>query len=166
MKYKGKEIEKPTLEMVEEFLRKNKHYHVCAKDLFDKYEKRGWLTKKGRPAKTLESIIVAENGVQIEKMRKEGKEQKAQKKTSKKKSKPTKESSYSKLLQDPRWQKRRLEIYTRDNWTCQMCGNGLYDGVPLNVHHHVYHIGYLPWEYKDNELITLCEKCHSKLHNK
>lgn len=73
---------------------------------------------------------------------------------------------YSKLLLDPRWQKRRLEIMSRDKWVCQKCGNGLNDGTTLNVHHLVYKKGYMPWEYGDNDLITLCEKCHNDTHKK
>lgn len=72
---------------------------------------------------------------------------------------------YEDLLKDPRWQKRRLEIMQRDNFTCQHCGTGLNDGVPLNVHHLVYR-RCNPWEYHDNELVTLCENCHTNTHNK
>lgn len=165
MTYKGIEIgDMATLPMIKEFLRKHKDFVVDAKEFFDKYEQQGWLTSKGRPIRKLETMIVAENGVAIEKMRKEGKIGKKKKKSKDKAKATTK--SYSSELKDPRWQKKRLEIYQRDNWTCQMCGNGLYDGVPLNVHHKVYHKDCLPWEYQDKELITICEKCHAKLHGK
>lgn len=72
---------------------------------------------------------------------------------------------YEDLLKDPRWQKRRLEIMQRDNFTCQRCGVGLDDGIPLNVHHLVYRRCY-PWEYYDYELVTLCENCHKDSHKK
>lgn len=68
---------------------------------------------------------------------------------------------YAELLKDPRWQKRRLEIMERDNWTCQKC-----EGTEstLTVHHKSYkkkegefvH----PWEYVGEDLITLCDECH------
>lgn len=77
-----------------------------------------------------------------------------------------KRKSYSDSLQDPRWQKKRLEVFQRDNWTCQLCGSGLNDGTPLNIHHRTYHLGKKAWEYDDKDLLTICEKCHSKLHNK
>lgn len=72
--------------------------------------------------------------------------------------------NYGEQLKDPRWQKRRLEIMQRDNFTCQKCGNGLNDGVSLNVHHLVYR-KCQPWEYLDYELVTLCENCHHETHN-
>lgn len=40
--------------------------------------------------------------------------------------------SYSEKLLDPRWQKKRLEILARDNWTCQRCGAV---NCELHVHH-------------------------------
>ena len=34
----------------------------------------------------------------------------------------------------------------------------------LHVHHKYYQEGLLPWEYPDDALMTLCYKCHEKLH--
>ena len=62
---------------------------------------------------------------------------------------------YSELLKDPRWQKKRLEVFNRDNFTCRYCGN---DKDTLNVHHLEYR-GY-PWEVPLDKLITSCQKCH------
>ena len=70
-----------------------------------------------------------------------------------------KQKSYAELLKDPRWQKKRLEIMQRDNFTCQHC---LATGKSLQVHHLVYEKGKKPWEYEDDELITLCENCHQE----
>lgn len=69
--------------------------------------------------------------------------------------------TYSELLKDPRWQKRKTQILTRDNFTCQLCGD---KSTTLHVHHKFYQDGFLPWEYKDYVLVTLCEKCHSLIH--
>lgn len=69
--------------------------------------------------------------------------------------------SYAELLKDPRWQKKRLEIMQRDNFTCQLCGSE--SGV-LNVHHKHYVEGRLPWEYEGGLLVTLCQDCHKKIH--
>lgn len=68
-----------------------------------------------------------------------------------------KEKTYSELLKDPRWQKKRLEIMQRDDFKCQHC---FATDKSLQVHHLVYHKGAKPWEYKNEELITLCEHCH------
>ena len=70
----------------------------------------------------------------------------------------TKNSKYAEKLRDPRWQKKRLEIFDRDDWTCQMCGDG---GSTLHVHHRVYEKGKEPWEYDNSSLVTLCECCHT-----
>ena len=71
---------------------------------------------------------------------------------------------YSGKLKDPRWQKRRLKTFERDNWCCQACGDAK---TTLNVHHIKY--GNEPWDVPDDYLITLCEHCHSiieELRNK
>jgi hypothetical protein len=65
--------------------------------------------------------------------------------------------TYSEKLKDPRWQKKRLEIFERDEWTCQRCNHTEY---PLAVHHLRYIQGLDPWEYESKILITLCEYCH------
>ncbi len=70
---------------------------------------------------------------------------------------------YSKLLLDPRWQKKRLEVLERDGFTCS-CGNGLEDKVPLHVHHKKYIYGRFPWDYPMDNFETLCEKCHKSEH--
>lgn len=76
--------------------------------------------------------------------------------------------AYGELLFDIRWKTRRKQIIARDGERCVNCGSN----KNLQVHHRQYHFIRLlntfkkPWEYNDNLLITLCEKCHSKGHNK
>jgi hypothetical protein len=70
-------------------------------------------------------------------------------------------SNYSEKLQDPRWQRKRLEIMNRDNFTCKICGSKV---KTLNVHHWRYTAGKEPWEYPENLLITVCNDCHKFLH--
>ena len=65
--------------------------------------------------------------------------------------------TYSEKLKDPRWQRKRLEIFERDNFECQCCHN---NSQTLNVHHLIYHNNKNPWEYPNSELMTLCEDCH------
>lgn len=65
--------------------------------------------------------------------------------------------TYAELLRKPEWQKKRLEIMQRDDFTCQYCGSKERE---LQVHHRVYHNGAKPWEYDNSELITLCDQCH------
>lgn len=65
-------------------------------------------------------------------------------------------NTYSEKLKDPRWQKKRLEILSRDNWRCTKCGE---DKATLHVHHVSY--GGDPWEVDSILLVTLCEHCHT-----
>lgn len=69
--------------------------------------------------------------------------------------------TYSEKLKDPRWQKKRLEILDRDNWTCQSCFD---TESTLHVHHLEYRQGNDPWDYTNNLLCTLCESCHAFEH--
>jgi hypothetical protein len=64
---------------------------------------------------------------------------------------------YWKKLQDPRWQKRRLEILQRDNFTCRACGS---KDKTLHVHHDFYQGD--PWEAPGPWLHTLCWECHEE----
>jgi uncharacterized protein YllA (UPF0747 family) len=68
---------------------------------------------------------------------------------------------YSEKLKDPRWQKKRLEILERDNWTCRSCGD---KKTTLHVHHVIYLKGLSPWDYNKDCLLTLCESCHNFEH--
>lgn len=43
---------------------------------------------------------------------------------------------YKEQIKSPKWQKRRLEIMQKDNFTCQLCGD---TESMLNVHHLTYH---------------------------
>jgi hypothetical protein len=63
--------------------------------------------------------------------------------------------TYAEKLQDPRWQKKRLEILERDNWACQNCG---FSHVTLHVHHEKYSGN--PWDAESWQLTTLCKDCH------
>jgi len=64
---------------------------------------------------------------------------------------------------NPRWQRKRLEIMSRDDFKCTRCGC---DDLPLHVHHDYYEWGRLPWEYDNVYLRTLCEWCHQEHHQR
>lgn len=81
--------------------------------------------------------------------------------------------AYTEQLKDPRWQKRRREIFERDNYICTDCGlngryrdeeTGIIDFCEMHIHHKIYKKNALPWEYDDSELTTLCYVCHKRLH--
>lgn len=64
---------------------------------------------------------------------------------------------YKELLKDPRWQKMRLQVFERDQWTCKGCGS---TSSTLHVHHLYYRHNCAPWEYPIDALKTLCDLCH------
>lgn len=69
--------------------------------------------------------------------------------------------TYWEQLRHPFWQRKRLEILQRDNFTCATCRSTT---KTLNVHHSYYEKGKSPWEYPDESLKTLCEDCHGLNH--
>ena len=72
---------------------------------------------------------------------------------------------YSLLLERREWAAKRQRILIRDHHCCQRCGKKEEDKIQLHVHHKHYISGLDPWEYKDSELITLCEECHGYIHS-
>ena len=69
-------------------------------------------------------------------------------------------TSYEEKLKDPRWQRKRLEIFQRDGWKCWNCGD---EKATLHVHHLKYGEGE-PWEIDNDLLRTVCENCHTGVH--
>ena len=66
--------------------------------------------------------------------------------------------TYKEKLRDPRWQKKRLEIFSRDDWACCYCHR---KDSTLQVHHLIY-AKRDPWDYPNHIYQTLCESCHSE----
>lgn len=65
---------------------------------------------------------------------------------------------YTEILTHGDWQKRRLQIMERDGFQCTKCT----EKFNLQIHHLYYRWGWLPWEYPDDALVTLCDLCHKK----
>lgn len=76
--------------------------------------------------------------------------------------------TYGGLLFHHKWKEKRKEILNRDQYRCVICKSD----KELQIHHRQYHFLLnqnqfrLPWDYEDNLLITLCESCHSRGHNR
>lgn len=70
-------------------------------------------------------------------------------------------ATYSEKLKDPRWQKLRLQVLQRDDFTCQYCGEKT---KTLHVHHLCYPKSRNPWDVDDDALLTVCCDCHSIDH--
>jgi predicted nucleic-acid-binding Zn-ribbon protein len=71
-------------------------------------------------------------------------------------------TNYKDQYRHPLWQKKRLEILQRDDFTCVKCGE---TEVELHVHHHRYKNGRNIWDYENDNFITLCNSCHKQEHN-
>lgn len=76
-------------------------------------------------------------------------------------------SKYRKSLKNnPYWEEVKRKVRIRDGHRCQMCGKS----YSLEIHHKQYKVDGV--SIVGNELshldclITLCEDCHSKIHNK
>jgi hypothetical protein len=74
-----------------------------------------------------------------------------------------KRNDFFEQYKSPEWQKKRLEILQRDEFTCQVCGD---KESQLNVHHRIYFKDTKVWAYDNHLLITLCELCHDDAHMK
>jgi 5-methylcytosine-specific restriction endonuclease McrA len=76
-------------------------------------------------------------------------------------------NKYEDLLNTPQWSIKREIILKRDYYKCRNCGSK----ENLNVHHRQYHshagsgVKFMPWEYHNRYLITLCSDCHKTGHN-
>lgn len=72
--------------------------------------------------------------------------------------------TYAEKLKNPLWQKKRLEVLQRDNWTCTVTGC-FETKKTLHVHHLDYISGKEPWEYPNEYFMTVCEDCHEEISN-
>lgn len=64
--------------------------------------------------------------------------------------------TYAEKLRDPRWQKKRIEVFERDGFKCRDCGD---EKTELHIHHCFYERGD-PWKTDAQFLLTLCKDCH------
>lgn len=75
--------------------------------------------------------------------------------------------SYKEDLDDERWKEKREKILERDGHKCRWCGRS----ENLQVHHKYYNkypdgSRVRAWDYPDNALMVLCDRCHKKYHSK
>lgn len=66
---------------------------------------------------------------------------------------------YLLLLKDPRWKYKKKCVLERDKYKCVKCG-----GVGILHVHHLKYTGIYPWQAPYKDLITLCKRCHEKIH--
>ena len=76
------------------------------------------------------------------------------------------QENYSRLLHKKEWKLKRIQIINRDNNTCTCC----HKSKNRMIVHHRYYYAYpngekfMPWEYPDSALTTLCYSCHEQIH--
>jgi len=66
---------------------------------------------------------------------------------------------YKEYLETKHWEITRKRILEKANYKCQLCSSK----KNLNVHHNTYKNR---GQEKDEDLIVLCKKCHTKFHDK
>ena len=69
-------------------------------------------------------------------------------------------NDYQTKLKSPNWQKKRLQVLSRDKWKCKLCKD---EETTLHVHHLEYQPKKEPWEYPMSNFATLCEHCHREV---
>ena len=72
------------------------------------------------------------------------------------------QDSFWQLYNHPKWQEMRLLVMEDSCFECNNCGDS---EKKLNVHHTYYEKGLKPWEYPQESLRCLCDKCHKMVHN-
>ena len=68
--------------------------------------------------------------------------------------------NYKEQIKHPKWQRKRLEIFERDNWKCRICQE---NNKQLQVHHLYYLPNTMIWDYDNEAMVTLCEEHHRQL---
>lgn len=77
--------------------------------------------------------------------------------------------SEAEFLNTQRWKRKRAKILKRDGYLCQECKRyGRRKGgepVPAVLVHHIQHYEEHPeLALADDNLVSLCEGCHNKMH--
>lgn len=77
-------------------------------------------------------------------------------------------SSNTRLRLQEQWANKKKEILIRDDYTCQKCKFCLADDwyriYPLHIHHIIPASEEMALYFDNDNLITLCEKCHKEVH--
>ena len=63
-----------------------------------------------------------------------------------------------------KWRKKAEKIKRRDNYRCVWCAR-YGRAAPAEVVHHIKHVEEYPeLAFEDENLVSLCKKCHNKAH--
>lgn len=72
-----------------------------------------------------------------------------------------KKLSYKEQLLTAKWKKYRAKILEKREYRCEICKC---IDKPLVIHHLQYVKGRMAWEYNEELLQVLCNKCHEEIH--
>lgn len=174
MTYNGENIGLvPKLALIEVYIAE-KGLYIEPQEVYNYWENKSWLTKKGKPVQTLEVAVNVYNSIVMQRSIKTEKENKAQEKKTRKNARKIESKLkienikkkpyvlYSEQLKDNRWKAFRLFVLKVRGRRCEICGSE----ENLQVHHLTYKNGSMAWEYTCNDVIVVCRECHKKLHNK
>ena len=152
MTYNGKNIDEPTIEMIQEYINLKGFKNLSAEDIFNRYQGNGWRTIKGTPVVSIETVVNIFNGLKNPN-------------SSKKRRLTYRTEKYKELLQNEEWKAFREKVLEIHEYKCDICG----EIENLQVHHKSYRKNgmnlTLPWAYYFNEMSVLCEKHHAEAHN-
>lgn len=71
-----------------------------------------------------------------------------------------------KFYKSKKWKRKRENILRRDEYTCQECKR-YGKTVQANTVHHIFPLeNYQELKLVNDNLISLCDKCHEAMHNR
>lgn len=74
--------------------------------------------------------------------------------------------TYAEKLLDPRWKEYRKTAIQFYGSKCSECPDDFTEpNAKIHVHHRRYLHGLDPWEYDMADILVLCEKCHTAIHD-
>lgn len=62
-----------------------------------------------------------------------------------------------------KWLSFKRVLISRRGASCERCG---LDNCQLSVHHRTQILGVALWEYKEKDLVVVCQPCHAFTHSK
>ena len=71
-----------------------------------------------------------------------------------------------KFYKSPRWLAKRDSILRRDKYECQNCKRYFKNKEAKTVHHIYFYEDYPKLSFVSWNLISLCNECHNKMHNR
>jgi 5-methylcytosine-specific restriction endonuclease McrA len=70
------------------------------------------------------------------------------------------------LYKDKKWRRKRLNILRRDKYECRNCKRFGKVVTAVTVHHIYFLKDHPEWRLASWNLISLCNDCHNKMHNR